>query len=160
MLGSKHSKGMTLIELMITIAILAVVAAIATPSLSNFINSNRLTGVANNLNATLISARSEAVKLKTDVTVAPVSGSWSNGWTVSYVDGGATVELLNQGKLSKSLSLGSSSSTGSVVFDLTGYSKSSHWGTSGVVFCDKNNNGRKVDVSASGSSKVEKVECS
>ena len=98
MLGSKHSKGMTLIELMITIAILAVVAAIATPSLSNFINSNRLTGVANNLNATLISARSEAVKLKTDVTVAPVSGSWSNGWTVSYVDGGATVELLNQGK--------------------------------------------------------------
>ncbi|GAA0197594.1 GspH/FimT family pseudopilin [Kangiella japonica] len=159
MLGSKFNKGMTLIELMITIAILAIVAAIAVPSLSNFINSNRLTGIANNLNATLTSARAEAVKLKTDVTVAPVSGSWANGWVVSYVDGGSTVELLNEGKIAKNISLSGSSSSDSVIFDRTGYSKNNHWGASGVVFCDKNNVGRKIDVAPSGSSKVEKVEC-
>lgn len=159
MLGSHYKKGMTLIELMVTLAILAIVAAIATPSLSSFINSNRLTGVANNLNSTLVSARTEAVKLKTAVTVSPVSSSWDNGWTVTYVDGGAKVELLNQGKVSKGISLGSTSSSDSVVFDPTGYSKNDHLGANGVVFCDKNGNGRKIDVSPSGSSKVEKVEC-
>lgn len=152
-------KGFTLVELMTAIAVLGIATAIAIPSLSNFIDSNRLTGEANNLNASLVSARSEAVKLKTDVTVAPVSGSWANGWVVSYIDGGATVELLNQGKISSALSLGASSSKDSVVFDATGYSKNKHLGANGVVFCGKNGQGRKIDVSPSGSSKVEKVDC-
>lgn len=159
MLGSKNKQGMTLIELMVTVAIFAITAAIAVPSLSNLINSNRLTGIANNLNAALVSARTEAVKLKTDVTVAPVSGSWENGWTVTYVDGGSKVKLLEEGGISKGISLGGSSSKDSVIFDATGYSKNNHLGANGVIFCDSDKKGRKIDVTPSGSSKVEKVDC-
>ena len=56
----KSMKGFTLVELMTAIAVLGIATAIAIPSLSNFIDSNRLTGEANNLNASLVSARSEA----------------------------------------------------------------------------------------------------
>lgn len=145
---------------MVTIAILAILAAIAVPSFSNLMSSNRLTAVSNDLNATLTSARSEAVKLKTDVTVTPNGGNWANGWVVSYDDGGNTEELLNQGAISERISLGAGSSSDSVIFDASGYSKNNHLGTNGVIFCGENKNGRKVDVSPSGSSKVERIECS
>ncbi|WP_417446184.1 GspH/FimT family pseudopilin [Kangiella sp.] len=151
--------GLTLIELMVTIAVLGIVSAIAAPSFSNLISSNRLTGLANELNASFTSARAEAIKMKTDVTVAPIGGSWAGGWIVTYVDSGATVELLKQDPINKAVTLGTGSSTGSAVFNASGYSVGNHLGANGVVFCGADKNGRKVDVLPSGTTVVERVEC-
>jgi type IV fimbrial biogenesis protein FimT len=42
-------------------------------------------------------ARSQAITRNTNVTITPSGGTWTNGWTISYVDGGgSTVTLRNQ----------------------------------------------------------------
>ncbi|WP_018410588.1 GspH/FimT family pseudopilin [Methyloversatilis thermotolerans] len=56
-------RGFTLLELMITVAILTVIAAFAAPSFQSLITGNRLTSEANELLAALGQARSEAIRL-------------------------------------------------------------------------------------------------
>jgi type IV fimbrial biogenesis protein FimT len=65
----RHRAGFTLVELMITVAVLAILAAIATPSMQALINANRLAGASSELEATLQLARSEAVRRNARVTV-------------------------------------------------------------------------------------------
>jgi type IV fimbrial biogenesis protein FimT len=79
------SRGFTLIELMVTIAILAIVLGLAVPSFQDFVSRNRLVAATNNLVSALALARSEAIKRATPVTVA--SADWSAGWQV-FVDTG------------------------------------------------------------------------
>lgn len=54
--------GFTLIELMVTLAVLAVIIAITTPLFAGVINSNRLTSNANELVAALQIARTESIR--------------------------------------------------------------------------------------------------
>lgn len=68
-LQSHRSYGFTLIELMVTIAVAAILLAIATPSFTSIINSNRLTSASNEMVATLQAARMEAVRRNTAVNV-------------------------------------------------------------------------------------------
>lgn len=82
--------GFTLVELVITIAVVAILVALATPSFTSVINSNRLTAQANNLVADLQLARSEAVRRNRTVRVcrtpdgavcAAAAGDW-DAWLV------------------------------------------------------------------------------
>lgn len=54
--------GFTLIELMVTVAVLVILVAIAIPSFTGIINANRLTAASNELVAALQYARSEAIR--------------------------------------------------------------------------------------------------
>jgi type IV fimbrial biogenesis protein FimT len=71
--------GFTLLELMVTIAILAIVAALGTPSLANIIRDNRVTAQANDLVSLLTLARSEAVKRRNNAFVV-VDSPNNVGW--------------------------------------------------------------------------------
>lgn len=78
-------QGFTLIELMVTVAVAAILLAIATPSFTSIINSNRLTSASNEMVATLQAARMEAVRLNTTVNVC--TGCDGNaGSLVAFVD--------------------------------------------------------------------------
>lgn len=95
---SYRNSGFTLIELMVTISVLAILMSIAIPSFQGFILNSRLTATTNDLASALAFARSEAVKRATRVTVcksantgasSPIcsaGASWQDGWIV-FVDG-------------------------------------------------------------------------
>lgn len=56
----QKNKGFTLIELMVTIAVLAIVASIATPSMNDFRKNQQLKEQENKIKLALTEARTEA----------------------------------------------------------------------------------------------------
>ena len=64
-----QQRGFTMIELMVTIAILAIMAAIALPNMTNFINKQRVANRAEQTANLFRFARSEAVRLNLPVVV-------------------------------------------------------------------------------------------
>src|SRR5690606_1230403 len=79
-----HAKGFTLVELMVTIAVAAILMAIAMPSLESISNSNALKSTTRDLVSTLSTARSQAISTRTDVLVQPAAGGWGGGWSIVY----------------------------------------------------------------------------
>lgn len=78
--------GFTLIELMVTMAIIAVALQVAVPSLITFQRNAELTTTANNFVALLSNARSEAMVKGISTLVVPADGvAWSSG-AISFVD--------------------------------------------------------------------------
>lgn len=78
-----RNRGFTVIELMIVVAIIAVLAAIAAPSFREIMARNRIKTVATDLQIALLRARSEAIKRNADMTVSANGGDWRAGWTTS-----------------------------------------------------------------------------
>lgn len=92
--------GFTMIELMITIALVAIVLSLAYPSFVSVINSNRLAGASNDLIGDLQYARSEAIRRNTRVSVCASSdgGTCSGGdWSDWVVRVGNPAEVLRVG---------------------------------------------------------------
>lgn len=77
--------GLTLIELMVALAVLAILVAMAVPSFREISLNNRGSSIANELLADLSLSRSEAVKRAGTVTLRAVEGDWTKGWQV-FVD--------------------------------------------------------------------------
>ena len=84
-------RGVTLVELMIVIAIAAILLGLAVPNMQEFYVSNRLGSTANEFMAALSTARNEAMRRGVPVTLRSTAGSqnWSNGWTLC-IDSNAT----------------------------------------------------------------------
>ena len=64
---SPRQRGFTLVELMVTLAVVVILTAIAIPSFRNLTLSNRLTTTANSIVGALRTARMEAVKRNASV---------------------------------------------------------------------------------------------
>ncbi len=87
-------KGFSLLELVITLAIAAIVVGVAAPSFSSMIQDNRLSSQSRDIISALNLARSEAIKRGTRVALCKsanssdctTDGNWAQGWIV-FVDG-------------------------------------------------------------------------
>nr|WP_051464538.1 GspH/FimT family pseudopilin [Pseudoxanthomonas suwonensis] len=137
--------GFTLVELMVTLGVLAILVSMATPSFTSVINSNRLSSQANELVADIQLARSEALRRNRTVRLcrsdngsacATGTGNWT-GWIVMLpsttpvevlrastvksplqVSGGDTLDFRGDG-LARSSSGGLASTTFSVCIPTT-----------------------------------------
>lgn len=93
----RKQSGLTLIELIVGMAILAILATTAVPSFVDFVRRNRLATQTNDLVTAINIARSEAVKRSQQVSIcasgdqATCSGStdWTDGWIVFRDTGSA-----------------------------------------------------------------------
>lgn len=86
------NRGFTLIELMVTIAVLAIILGFAIPSFTDQIRNNRSLAYGEEFVTALNFARSEAIKRGGVVSICPSNddadgcdNDWSNGWLV-FVD--------------------------------------------------------------------------
>lgn len=73
-----RNKAFSLIELMVTVSVLAIVIAIAYPSLSSVIQGNQLLAKNNDLVSALRFARAEAVRLGCDILVKKDYSNYQN----------------------------------------------------------------------------------
>lgn len=86
----KLQPGFTLIELMVTIAVMAILLAVAAPSFNDVTLNSRLGSYANNFVASANLARSEAIKrnavvvmcVSSDGVNCTTTGGWEQGWIV------------------------------------------------------------------------------
>lgn len=89
-------RGFTIIELMVVVAVLAIVATVAVPSFQQIIENNRLATEANRLFSAMSYARSEAVRVGDDVSMTATSGAFSDGWCVHIGANCAGADILRQ----------------------------------------------------------------
>lgn len=100
------TKGFTLVELVITIAIAAIFASLAAPGFRQLIASQRIRTASFDLVSALGYARSEAVKRNTPVALragASADGAWTAGWRV--VDLSDTTVILRSWTAGSNLAL-------------------------------------------------------
>ena len=142
--------GFTLIELMVTVALAAILMTVAVPSFTTFMRNAELTSFTNSLLAGINAARGEAMKRGRYAMVVPNDGSsWDSGWTV-FVDidrsqtltAGDITILTSEAKTSALTIQGNGSANGStpyIMYDASGYSKVKNGSFSALTFEIKRN---------------------
>lgn len=95
--SSNRQSGFTLVELMIAVAVLAILLGLALPSFQGAMRSNRVVTTSNELLGSLALARTEAIRGLGAAGVCPsadgincaATSDWAAGWTVWREDRGA-----------------------------------------------------------------------
>jgi type IV fimbrial biogenesis protein FimT len=173
--------GLTLVELMITVAIAAILVTVGLPSFSTSIKNNRLTTEVNRFVAQIQLARSEAIKRNQVVSLCRSSnastcggagsGIYEQGWLL-YADASGQSkddyepdegdELIQVGDAAAaSLSIRANTSAASwLSFSTTGMLKGSS--SAQYLFCDKDGStatvpGRRLVIDLSGQPKLDKL---
>jgi len=122
----KKQTGFTIIELIVTLAMVAILAGFAVPALQDLISNNRSTAQANSFLTALTLARSEAIKRRESVSVVAADDSsgtneWGPGWEIQD-SAGNPIRVF---EATTGSTLDSQDDVSSVSFDLNGMATSS-----------------------------------
>jgi len=138
---------------MVAVAVMAILAALATPSFRQILAAQRVRTTGYNLVGDLVLARSEAVKRGENVTMAPLTSDWTRGWSVNVA---ATSEVLSgQGPVGMGVHF--TSSPASITFDRNGRATATSVVRIGLY--DGAANNRCISLDPSGRPKNAKTAC-
>lgn len=167
-MSKRRMKGFTLLELMVTIAIAAILLSLALPSFQGVIRSNRVSTATNELLASLSLARSEAIRNTRGAGIcasadgASCGTDWNSGWLVwsdtdgdGAVDAGETVVRYTQGKASTTIT----GTASTLAFDQRGRSRGVQR-TVGITPSDVATPARCITISVTGQTRVTQAACS
>jgi type IV fimbrial biogenesis protein FimT len=116
-MGKMHQEGVTLIELLVTLAVAAIIVAVGVPAMRDFFLTNRMSAAANDLVSSLHFARSEAIKRGAAIRMCPsndwdtptptctAGGSLADGWIIFAATGDESVVLQRHEPLPDTLRL-------------------------------------------------------
>lgn len=169
----RSQSGFTLLELLFTVFLAAILVTIAIPSFRNMILDNDITTTANALVIGLKVARSDAIREGRDVNVCPGSstacngtGSWTTAWSVWASRNGTPTKIRSNGPSPTSIvvyqtTYQNTAGTGSTSGTAVGYLPNGTINTAvtptapfTLWVCDtqrQNEKGVEIDVSATGS---------
>ncbi len=149
-------KGVTLLELIIAISIVAILASIAVPAFNNTISSSRVTSNTNLIVGAMNYARAEAIERRLSVEV---KGDSDSGWEVTVDPGGDNEELLQSFTPSQK---GLSITFVDITYENDGYRTSGSSKADVLVTDTDTDIKRRICISVSGSVDVNKdgAECS
>lgn len=120
---SVRQRGFTVVELLVAVAVLALLVGVALPNLRGILVRNTVSAHTNDLLAALRLARAEAVKRGQAVQVLASGGNFTNGWAVIVVPTGELIEsrdLPNADFPILSLATGGAADSTRVTFGATG----------------------------------------
>lgn len=164
-----RTRGFTLVELLVGLAVAAILLTIAIPGYAFLVSTSRLAAVTNDLMTALHLARSEAITHGVRVTVCKTGGSsascsatgdWTLGWMV-FVDGGTQGVVDGDDVLLQSSAGGSSavSVVGNnysryISYLPTGASRSTNGLPNGSFAICAGNAGRDIVINAAGRARL------
>ena len=96
----RKTTGFTLIEMLVTITVAAILLSIGIPSFLAMLATNRLATATNEFTTSMSIARSDAIKRRTNVVITATDGSnagneWGPGWSVTVSGGGPTLKVVD-----------------------------------------------------------------
>lgn len=153
MLGISKQKGVTLIELMVVVAIAAIVLTLAVPAMNTMRLNSLADEVPNALLLDLTFARNQAVTRPDTVSVISKDGDWKNGWRIQD---SANQVIRSRGGFDSEVSI--TSNTASIVFLNSGRVQNTASITTKVANCVGNRN-RTISFSSIGQVLVAEVAC-
>lgn len=119
-------QGFTLIELMIVIAIAAILMSTAVPAMKTFTLNKQASSLLRELQQDIVYARNQAISSSENVTLRPLANNWDNGWeilqdtTVILTRGSTNSPIAETGTISSGYTL-----TNPLIFDRRGRSSTS-----------------------------------
>lgn len=112
-------RGFSLVELMVTIAVITILISVGVPMYGQFTQGSAVSTATSELVASLNLARSEAVSRRAAVRMEQINGDWSNGWNI-LVDADDSMIRVVQGVDKGLVNVSETSDAASLVFDREG----------------------------------------
>lgn len=170
-------RGFTLVELLVVLAIGAILLTIAIPGYAFLVNGSRLTAVTNDLVTALHLARSEAIKRGMRITLCKSnstsssfpscnsSAEWQQGWLI-FVDGGTRgvvdagdILLRTQHPVSTAIITTSNNFSSFISYLPNGVSQGGNWLGNGTVHICVAGNQRDIIINLTGRPRLDASTC-